>query len=166
MQSEHRTKPAAEDWVITGSVASVASAAVLALCGLFENGRPAGPGNGPSQWVWGRHAAHRRHFSVRHTVTGYLIHHASSLFWSAIHARMYRHRPVPLQRDLLQGTATAGLACFVDYRLTPRRFQPGFEAQLSKRSLFLAYAAFGVALAVTQHVLDERRTAGPPRPQA
>jgi hypothetical protein len=153
---------ATAEWIIAGSAASLASAAVLSICGFIENGRPAGPNNGPSQWIWGRRAAYRRKFSIRHTVAGYLIHHASSLFWSAIHVRLHAHRQpeTPLQRDLLEGAATAGLACFVDYQLTPRRFQPGFEAQLSKRSLFLVYAAFGLGLSLTRRAMRVRGRQG------
>ncbi len=38
--------------------------------------------------------------------------------------------------------------CFADYQLTPRRFQPGYEAHLSKPSLAVVYGAFGVGLAL------------------
>mgnify|MGYP006154148737 CR=1 FL=1 len=49
-------------------------------------------------------------------------------------------------------------ANFVDYKLTPRRLQPGFEAQLSKKSLFLVYAAFAVGLTVYDMTKRGRRT--------
>ena len=40
----------------------------------------------------------------------------------------------------------AALACFVDYKMTPERLQPGFEKRLSTPSLFMVYASFGAAL--------------------
>jgi hypothetical protein len=44
--------------------------------------RAAGPLNGPSQWLFGRRAAHRREADLAHTVTGYAIHHATSVGWA------------------------------------------------------------------------------------
>src|SRR5690606_36479576 len=115
--------------------------------------------NGPSQWVWGTRAARRRRFSVRHTLAGYAIQHACSLLWSGTHQAVFvrRGRDLPLSRDLMHGAATAALACFVDYRLTPRRFQPGFEQQVCRRSLFFMYVGFGVALGLTTHLLTRQR---------
>jgi hypothetical protein len=43
---------------------------------------------------------------------------------------------------------TAGFACWVDFRIARGRLQPGFEKQLSRRSLLLVYAAFAVGLAI------------------
>lgn len=157
MKAEKERVAAPADWLIAGSVAAAASAAVLAACGYLENGRPAGPNNGPSQWLWGRRAAHQRRFSVRHTVTGYAIHHGSSLFWSVIHTRLFPRPASPprtVPRELMEGAITAALACLVDYRLTPRRFQPGFEAQLGKCSLLLTYATFGATLALARRLMQ------------
>jgi hypothetical protein len=56
----------------------VLSAAVLAACGQIENRRPAGPINGPSQWVHGCAAASVRKPSLRHTLTGFVIHHVTA----------------------------------------------------------------------------------------
>jgi hypothetical protein len=39
------------------------------------------------------------------------------------------------------------LAAFVDYRLTPKRLTPGFEAHLSRSSMLGVFAAIGVGLA-------------------
>jgi hypothetical protein len=36
----------------------------------------------------------------------------------------------------------------VDYGLTPKRFQPGFEHHVTKKSLALTYAAFAAGLAL------------------
>src|SRR4051812_18134960 len=73
----------------SGAVASLLSIAVLALCGHVENRSAAGPVNGPSQWVYGRRAARVRSPSLRHTLTGALIHHAMSTGWAWLHARTF-----------------------------------------------------------------------------
>ena len=135
---------------VSGTAASLLSTAVLALSGKLENNAPAGPLNGPSQWLFGRSAAHRRSPSLRHTLTGFLIHHTMATGWALLHERLFgRHkqRQTPTRR-LASAVATAAVANFVDYRLTPRRLQPGFEAQLSKKALFAVYAAFAVGLTV------------------
>jgi hypothetical protein len=136
--------------LISGAVASVLSTAVLALCGQIENRRPAGPVNGPSQWIFGRWAARVREPSLRHTLTGFLVHHAMSTGWAMLHERtLGEHKarqafPARLGRAAL----TASVANFVDFQLTPKRLRPGFETQLSRKSLFAVYAAFAIGLAL------------------
>jgi hypothetical protein len=140
----------------SGAAASLLSAAVLAVCGKMENGSAAGPLNGPSQWLFGRRAAYRRDPSLRHTLTGLAIHHATATGWALLHERIWGARKVdqtPAQR-LARAAVTAAVANFVDYKLTPQRLQPGFEAQLSKISLAFAYGAFAVGLAL---VIGTRR---------
>lgn len=151
-------KDAAQDdrgWLVSGTAAALASSVMLALCGWIENRKPFGPNNGPSQWLWGTPAARRTDFSPRYTLPGYFIHHAMSLMWSRMHHFVFapRARSQPLQQRVAQGAATAAVACFVDYRLTPRRLQPGFEQQLSRKSLFLVYASFGIAMGLATYCL-------------
>jgi hypothetical protein len=142
----------------SGAVASVLSTALLALCGQIENGRPAGPVNGPSQWIFGRWAARVRKPSLRHTLTGFLVHHAMATGWAVLHERIFgKHKaqqsfPARLGRAAL----TSAVANFVDFQLTPKRLRPGFETQLSRKSLFAVYAAFAIGLAL---VAPRERTA-------
>lgn len=133
----------------SGAAASLLSAGALALCGWLENRAAAGPLNGPSQWVYGRRAAYRRNPTVRHTLTGMAIHHATATGWALLHEHLWgANKPAqPLPQRLARAAVTAAVANFVDYKLTPKRLQPGFEAQLSKTSLALVYAAFAVGLA-------------------
>jgi hypothetical protein len=49
----------------------------------------------------------------------------------------------------------AAVACAVDMRCTPERLTPGFERRLSKQSLLVVYAAFGIGL-VLHTVLSTR----------
>jgi hypothetical protein len=143
--------------VLSGAMASLLSAAVLALCGEIENRRPAGPLNGPSQWIYGRWAARVHKPSLRHTLTGYLVHHVTATGWALLHERVLgKHKAQqPIPQRLGRAALTAGLANFVDFQLTPKRLRPGFETQLSRKSLFAVYAAFAVGLAL---VAPRRRT--------
>lgn len=148
-------------WLLAGSAAALVSAAVLMACGQIENRRPAGPINGPSQWIWGKRAARKTRADARRTTAGYLIHHFSSLLWTLVHEGVERISPPRSTPDaVIRGGAIAALAAWVDYRVTPRRFQPGFEQQLSRGSLLLTYMAFGITLGLTRHALRLRHDVG------
>jgi hypothetical protein len=136
--------------LISGAVASALSAAMLALCGQLENRRPAGPINGPSQWLYGRWAARMREPSLRHTFTGFLVHHVMATGWALLHERVLGKRKA--QQTFLprlgRAALTATVANIVDFQLTPKRLRPGFETQLSRKSLLAVYAAFAIGLAL------------------
>jgi hypothetical protein len=145
----------------SGAAASLLSAVALALGGLIENRAAAGPLNGPSQWVFGRWAAYLRRPSLRHTLTGILIHHLTATGWALLHERLLGAGKVsqtPAQR-LGRAAATAAVANVVDFKLTPKRLTPGFEHQLSRKSLFFVYAAFAVGLALWGAALTDRQRA-------
>lgn len=150
MNDTHEWKRAAKRAMVSGTAASLLSTVVLALAGKAERNAPAGPLNGPSQWIFGRRAAYQTSPSLKHTLTGFLIHHASAMGWAILHERFLgRNKAAQTPARRLRNAAiTAAAANFVDYKLTPKRLQPGFEAQLSKKSLFTVYAAFGLGLAV------------------
>ena len=136
--------------MIAGGIASVLSTVALMVAGRREPRRPAAPVNAISHWVWGRPALRVDGADLRHTLLGYLIHHAASLFWATWHARLWGERP-EAKRPLpaLAGAAVASsVACFVDFRLTPQRLTPGFEHRLSRRAIAGVYASFAVALAI------------------
>jgi hypothetical protein len=132
--------------LVSGSAASLLSSLVLAWRGWTEAHDAAAPLNGPSQWVWGTSAPYERGFSVRHTVLGYAIHHIASIGWAAIYeAARWGTNAAP--RTIAAAVGTAATACFVDYQLTPRRLEPGFEKRLSRKSLAFVYVAFAAGLA-------------------
>lgn len=141
----------------SGSAAAILSAVALAACGKLERNSAAGPLNGPSQWLWGESAAWRRRASVRETVAGYVIHHAASLGWAILHEKYAAHRKTSAPKQLLAAGLTAGFACFTDYVIARGRLQPGFDKQLSKRSLAVVYGAFALGLA-----FDCSRSSGTP----
>jgi hypothetical protein len=85
---------------------------------------------------------------VKHTVVGFLIHHTMATGWALLHERVFGARKAeqPFSRRLGAAAVTSATANFVDYQLTPKRLQPGFEQQLSRLSLLLVYAAFAAGL--------------------
>lgn len=140
---------AARNAAVSGSVAALASTAALAAAGRVETGSFVAPTNAISHWFHGARAARHDEASVRHTLVGYATHHAASVFWAAVFERLFGRRT--RRGDPLAavggGLAVAALACFVDYRLTPKRLQPGYEMRLSRPALAAVYAMFGLGLA-------------------
>lgn len=137
--------------LVSGSVASVVSTIALSVLGKVELGRSAAPVNGPSQWIWGRHAPYEDCFSLRYTIVGYAIHHAASVFWAIWYEKL-RQRSVPAESPiavLAPAVVTASAAYAVDFHLSPRRLTPGFENRLSQRSLLMVYGTFALGLAAT-----------------
>ena len=132
---------------MSGSAGSLLSTLALAASGWRELGDPYAPLNGPIQWLFGRHAALKDGASIKHTLSGYVIHHAMSVFWAVVFERFRGRHRANVTNALLPAAATSAVACFVDYRLTPKRLTPGFERRLSRKSLALVYVAFAVGLA-------------------
>src|SRR5688572_21695507 len=82
----HRTpRRIAADAVVSGTAASLASAAALMAASASNEGSMAGGLNGPSQWLWGEDEAYTRRWTLRHSGSGYVIHNATSIFWAALH---------------------------------------------------------------------------------
>ena len=141
---------AMRDGAISGSIASILSTAVLSARGEHEDGTPFAPTNAISHWFWGDRAAHHDEPSTRYTAVGYAIHHASATLWAVVYEKWFSEKAErgEVLPAIVGGAAVAGLACFVDYKMTPERLQPGYEKRLSTPSLFLVYASFGAALVV------------------
>lgn len=135
--------------LISGAVASVASTISLSILGKVELGKSAAPVNGPSQWIWGRHAPYENRFSLRYTIVGYAIHHAASVFWAIWYEKLRQQLPSPESAATVLAPAVAATAAAyaVDFHFTPKRLTPGFENRLSKRSLLMVYGTFALGLA-------------------
>ncbi|UGQ46427.1 hypothetical protein [Massilia endophytica] len=135
--------------LLPGAAASLSSTVALALCGKTDSGSLYGPTNAVSHWLYGDKAFEHDEPSMKYTLAGYAIHHASAMFWAAIFEQLAGKT---LDRKNVKSTAAAAavasaVACFVDYKMTPRRLQPGYEKRLSTGSVTLVYAAFAVGLA-------------------
>lgn len=141
-------KVAVKKGVLPGALASVASAAVLALCSRKECGHAFAGTNAISHWIWGDKAFRQDAPSWKYTLIGYGIHHASSLMWASLFeqaaAKVLARKSTGA--TLAASAAASAVACFVDYRLTPQRLKPGYEERVSRGALALVYTAFGLGL--------------------
>jgi hypothetical protein len=150
--------------MISGAAASIASTTVLGFRGLRECDSMSAPINVISRWIWGDRAAVEDDPSLAHTAVGYGIHHASSVLWATVYEKFLGEHASPrkLVPSLAGGLAVAGLACFVDYKCTPYRLEPGFEKRISLPSMAGVYAAFGLTLAacgMLRQTADDSRDA-------
>jgi hypothetical protein len=150
-----RMKAALSDAVLSGSSASILSAAVLSTFSKIEEGSAAGGLNGPSQWFLGEEAAYSREASLKQTGLGYGIHHSTSIFWAAFYEyfcgrsngdRLQRITPGQV---VIEAVTMATTAYVVDYGLTPKRLQPGFDKHISSAGMVATYAGFAAGLAIT-----------------
>lgn len=150
-------KQALREGIVSGSLAALLSAGYLAWAGR-QRGMPAAPLNAVSHWLFGRAALESDAASVRYTLTGYLTHHAAAIFWGVLHARAWGAEPAhkaPLPA-LAGAAAAAGVACFVDYQLTPKRLTPGFEHRLGRPELAKVYVCFALGLAAGTLLMRRR----------
>jgi hypothetical protein len=150
-------KQALCEGIVSGSLASVLSASYLAWAG-GRRGEPAAPLNAVSHWFFGNRSLREDEPSALYTFTGYLTHHAASIFWATLHAKLWGARqqakqPLPA---LAGGVAAAGVACFVDYQLTPKRLTPGFEHRLGRPEMVNVYACFALGLAIGSMLMKRR----------
>ena len=140
--------------MVPGALASITSTLALALRARQESGSMFGGANAVSHWLWGDKAFARDEPSLKYTLVGYAIHHASSLFWAVIFeqvaAKVLDRKSVGV--TTAAAAATAAVACFVDYNMTPQRLHPGYEERVSKKSLALVYGAFAIGLAAGAYV--------------
>jgi hypothetical protein len=148
--------------LISGATSSVLSTVALALMGKKETGSAYAPTNAVSHYVHGKKAGYRDRFSLRYTIPGYLIHHASATFWSFVFERVMGgvldgKNPVGI---VAASAATSAFAAFTDYKLTPKPLHPGYERRLSRNALGVVYAGFAIGLAIG--AVMSRRNA-PPR---
>lgn len=143
-------KTALQRGLVSGATSSVLSTAALAALGKGTSNTMFGPTNAISHWIWGDSAVHHDEPSVKYTLPGYLIHHASATFWAVLFERACASAldKRDTARTIELATAASAVACFTDYQLTPGRLRPGYEKRLSKPSLTVVYGAFGLGLAV------------------
>jgi len=139
--------------VVIGSVASVASTVTLSLASHRATGSAVSGTNATSHWLWGRPAQHRRQATLRHTVPGYLIHHACSIFWALFFERATAHKPPPA-RMATTAAVTAAMAYVVDYHVIPSRLNPGFEQRMTGTGLLATFASFAAGLLAGRRLLD------------
>ncbi|RWO20264.1 hypothetical protein [Mesorhizobium sp.] len=143
---------------VTGTVASVVTAAFLVFLAKAEGKSALQPTNATSHWLHGDKAGAVRTADLAHTAVAFGTHHASAIFWAApFEAWLARNPPRSPLLMLRDASAVAAIAAAVDYLVVPKRLTPGWETVLSKRSIAAAYVALALGLAAGGLVAQEMR---------
>jgi hypothetical protein len=143
-------KDALAEGAVSGSIAAVLSAAVVAVAGKRESGSAIAPINAVSHWMWGEEAAQDETVNVRHTGVGAVTQLLAGMFWGTLHALL---RPHVRDEDVVPAAIAGGIATSVaagvlDYGLIPKRLTPGYELRVSNRAIVAAFAAIAVGVAI------------------
>ena len=134
--------------LVSGTLASAASTIALAAAARMEGKTAFQPANSTSHWLHGEQAGDFATADLAHTAVGLATHQAATLFWAVLFERWIgARRPLSATAMLRDAVAISAVAVVVDYGATPRRFTPGWEFVLSKRSMAAGYAAMALGLA-------------------
>jgi hypothetical protein len=99
--------------------------------------------------VHGEGAGNVPGIDAAHTATGYLTHHSACVMWASImEAILKQRRNVGPGEIAITAAFVSVLAAAVDYGITPKRFTPGWETVLTKKSMAGAYVAMAVGLTI------------------
>ena len=151
---------AASPWsgtIAAGGVSSLAVAAA-AVCRATQEGEAGWrPINSTSHILWGADAANQRQFTLRYTVSGLLLNVVACGFWALVFQLWRNHNRPSFIRSAGRGIGISILAYITDYYLIPRRFTPGFELCLSRRSFPWIYGALAVGLLLPEAFTGMRR---------
>lgn len=144
--------------VVSGTLAGLLSAAVLAAAGKREAGNAAAAVNAESHWLWGDESLRQDAPTLRHTLTGFVTHQLSTVFWATLHAlvRGRANARATVPQALLGAAATSAAAAAIDYTLVPKRLTPGFEHRLSKGAMTGVFAAIALGIAAGTILLARR----------
>ena len=134
--------------VIIGAVSSLAVTVTAMVCGRAEGQSGWRPINAISHIAWGRKAAQKNLLTARYTGMGLLLNGLACGFWAWLyrHCRRSMRSPDSFLLSVGSGVAISALAYVTDYYVVPRRFTPGFELTLSRRSFPWLYGALAVGL--------------------
>jgi hypothetical protein len=155
----HPWTDAGRSALVSGTIASIATTAALALLARAQGKRALQPTNATSHWLHGEGAGGYRRADIAHTLLGYATHHASAIFWALPFQRwLARPGPHPPHIILRDAAAMAAIAAFVDYALVPKRLTPGWEEVLPKRSIVAVYGVLALALAAGAMIAQERQS--------
>jgi hypothetical protein len=133
--------------LISGSIVSGVTTAVLALLARVGGGHAVQPVNSTSHWYWGEAAGRSRAIDLGHTLLGFGTHHGASVFWAGIYQAIRRTRPE--RSEVVDAVGVSVVAALVDYGLVPKRLTPGWEKVVPPSSIAIAYVAMAAALWAT-----------------
>lgn len=143
--------------IVSGTLAGLFSAVMLAVTGKRETGSAVAAFNAESHWLWGDESLNEDRPTLRHTLTGMVTHQLSTVLWATLYAMVRGKRQTrSVPEALLGGIATSAAAAAIDYTLVPKRLTPGFEHRLSTGSMVGVFAAIAGGIALGALLLRDR----------
>jgi hypothetical protein len=134
--------------LISGAAGGLVSHLVAVACSKLERGRSDLPMHAVSHIAWGDAPEDHRGRHTYNYVVGTALHHGASLFWAPFFEALFgRVAERSTAAGVIGGTTIAAAAYVTDYHVVSERFEPGFDAHLSNRALFLIYAGLAIGFA-------------------
>jgi hypothetical protein len=144
--------------LISGGIAAATSIIAAMIGGRRDVNQASAPVNAVSHIAWDSEPPRTSGPRAINTWTGLALHTGAAIFWASIFEAVFGK---PARRALTHAAAASAatsLAAYVtDYYIVSKRFRPGYEAYLSRESMFAVYAALaaGFALAASLTRLDD-----------
>lgn len=139
-------------WIVldTAIMTSCAVAGMAVWRGHVEASSGWKPVDAISHIVWGPAAGSQRECTLRYTGLGLLLNGVACAFWSWLYERRRRFTGGlrTVVSDALYAIGTSAFAYVTDYHVVPRRFTPGFELILPRRSFPWLYGALALGLMI------------------
>lgn len=143
--------------LVSGSIASVVSAAVLSGLAKAEGKSAVQPINATSHWLHGEEAGKVTQLDAGHTGAGYATHHAACVLWASLFETIRSQAADGGPASIVRNAAlVSAVAAVVDYGLVPRRLTPGWEGPLPIRSVAGGFAGLALGLAIGGLVTGRR----------
>ena len=143
--------------LISGTIASAVSGAVLGLLAKAEGAAPIQPINASGHWLHGEEAGKVKEIDIKHTGTGAATHLGACAFWAALFETLRSAAPHAGPARIVRDAAVVSvIAAVVDYGLVPRRLTPGWEEPLPIRSVAGGFAGLALGLALGGLVTSRR----------
>ena len=157
--------------IVSGTLSGLATTTAVLVEGKRETGSYYAPLNATSHIIWGEEAALQDGPTLKYTLTGFLLNHASTIFWALFYEKLFGQHaskhdradagnaPAPLAEPILGAAAVTTAAYVIDYHLIPERFTPGFEKRLPTKSLATIFVTLAIGLAARDliEVAGEKR---------
>ena len=136
------------DGLITGIAGAAAASAALAAMGKAKDGTTAWtPFNAISHMIFGERAADVSGFVPKETLSGLGLNAGALGVWGGLYERFAGEIEFPA--SLAAGAAASTLIWAFDYKVMPKRLQPGFEKRLGTESVVATYALFALVLGLS-----------------
>jgi hypothetical protein len=136
-------------WLAIWSISSTMIAAV-SLAGLTGKHLLA-PVQAISHIVFGESAYQTNRLNLSFAATGFILNGLAMIGWSSVAEfglQILKVAPSNYVGALAIGMSVSLLAYLVDFKVVPKRFTPGFEHVLTRRSVYLVYWMVSLSMAL------------------